>query len=71
MNANDPVPQKGWFIQALDLIRADKDIGRGTYYRYAPVKDLDELPTDLINHGLLLGRFMYEHLFPVSLESEH
>ena len=71
VNSNDPgIDNKylhdGWFEEALDrvrLIEGPTDITQ--YFRYAPHKDKDELPTDLIHWILLLGRFMYEHLFPV------
>ena len=56
----------GWFKEALDqtkLVEEPADISQ--YFRYAPQKDKDELPTDLIHWVLLLGRFLYEHLFPV------
>ena len=72
VNANDPVPSEGWFEEALDGMKEVPDVGRGLYYRYAPADDveMDELPAGLINSGLLLGRFMYEHLFPVPLDDE-
>ena len=71
VNSNDPGAgdrylHEGWFEEALDqmrLIEAHGDISQ--YFRYAPQEDTDELPTDLIHWVLLLGRFMYEHLFPV------
>ena len=71
VNSNDPGTTKkelheGWFQEALDSVKpieAPYDISQ--YFRYAPQKDKDELPIDLIRRGLLLGRFMYEHLFPV------
>ena len=55
-----------WFKEALDRIRMVEDPHDiSQYFRYAPQKDKDELPTDLIAQVLLLGRFLYEHLFPV------
>ena len=55
-----------WFKEALDPIRMVEDPHDiSQYFRYAPQKDKDELPTDLIAQVLLLGRFLYEHLFPV------
>ena len=71
VGSNDPgVDNKylheGWLGEALNqakLMQEPGDIGQ--YFRYAPHKDGDELPTDLIHWILLLGRFMYEHLFPV------
>ena len=71
VNENDPgktVKQlhQGWFQEALDSVRrieAPHDISQ--YFRHAPQQDKDELPVDLISWGLLLGRFLYEHLFPV------
>ena len=46
-------------------MKETEGISEGIYPRYAPLEDMDELPTDLVAGGLLLGRFMYEHLFPV------
>lgn len=71
VNSNDPgmgnkYLHEGWLKEALSqvkLIEGPGDISQ--YFRYAPHKDKDELPTDLIHWILLLGRFMYEHLFPV------
>ena len=71
VNSNDPgvgnkYLHEGWLEEALNqvkFIEAPGDISQ--YFRYAPHKDRDELPTDLIHWILLLGRFMYEHLFPV------
>ena len=37
------------------------------YHRYSPDESLDEYPVQQIAYGLLLGRFLYEHVFPVSL----
>ena len=69
-NANDPIPYEGWFEDTLNLMKKTRGVGGGVYPRYAPLEDMDELPTDLIHGGLLLGRFMYEHLFPVPLVDE-
>ena len=71
LNSNDPGAtenelHEGWFQEALDRVQViahPHDISQ--YFRYTPQQDKDELPTDLINRVLLLGRFMYEHLFPV------
>ena len=71
VNSNDPGADdkylhEGWFKEALKqikLITGPGDISQ--YFRYAPQRDRDELPTDLIHWVLVLGRFMYEHLFPV------
>ena len=71
LNSTDPGAdekylREGWFEEALNRIKLIKDFGDiSQYIRYAPQKDKDELPTDLIHCMLLLGRFMYEHLFPV------
>ena len=71
VNANDPGAtdkqlHEGWFEEALNHT---KQIGGYRdmieYVRYAPLRDTDELSIPLINSVLLLGRFMYEHLFPV------
>ena len=64
--ADDKYLHEGWFKEALDqikLVEEPADISQ--YFRYAPQEDKDELPPDLIHWVLLLGRFMYEHLFPV------
>lgn len=71
INSNDPGAgsrylHEGWLEEALSqvkLIEGPSDISQ--YFRYAPHRDKDELPTDLIHWVLLLGRFVYEHLFPV------
>ena len=71
VNSNDPgVDNKylheGWLDDALDQVKLIEEPGDiSQYFRYAPHEDRDELPTDLIHWILLLGRFMYEHLFPV------
>ena len=71
VNSNDPGTSEkqlhdDWFKEALDRIRMLEDPHDiSQYFRYAPQKDRDELPTDLISQVLLLGRFLYEHLFPV------
>ena len=72
VNENDPGKtekqlHEGWFQEALDSVRpieASYDISQ--YFRYAPQQDEDKLPVELISWGLLLGRFLYEHLFPVA-----
>ena len=71
VNSNDPGTSENqlhddWFKEALDRIRMLEDPHDiSQYFRYAPQTDRDELPTDLITQVLLLGRFLYEHLFPV------
>ncbi len=71
VNSNDPGAtdrylHEGWFEGALDQMRLIEQPGDiSQYFRYAPQEENDELPIDLINSGLLLGRFIYEHLFPV------
>ena len=68
VNSTDPgreIPAD-WFEKSLERIKMVKDANDiSQYFRYAPAKDKDELPTDLIAHVLSLGRFLYEHLFPV------
>ena len=64
--ADDKYLREGWFNEALEQTKAFEgpaDISQ--YFRYAPHEDKDDLPTDLIHWVLLLGRFLYEHLFPV------
>ncbi len=68
VNSNDPGARisEDWFEESLkriDSVRDPHDISQ--YFRYAPAKDKDELPTDLIEQVLMLGRFLYEHLFPL------
>ncbi len=71
VNSNDPgvgdkYLHEGWFKEALNQVKLIEEPGDITrYFRYAPHEDKDELPTDLIHWTLLLGRFLYEHLFPV------
>ena len=72
VNSNDPgvdnkYLREGWFEEALNQAKLIEEPGDITqYFRYAPHEDKDELPTDLIHRILLLGRFLYEHLFPVT-----
>lgn len=71
VNSNDPGADNkylhpGWLEEALYQVRLIEEPGDiSQYFRYAPHKGKDELPTDLIHWVLLLGRFIYEHLFPV------
>ena len=71
VNSNDPgvgnkYLHEGWLEEALNQVKLIEEPGDiSQYFRYAPHKDRDELPIDLIHWILLLGRFMYEHLFPV------
>ena len=71
LNSNDPGAtdkqlHEGWFKKALNQIRLIEGPGDiNQYFQYAPQNDKDGLPPDLIQWVLLLGRFMYEHLFPV------
>ena len=71
VNSNDPgignkYLHEGWLDEALDQVKLIGEPGDiSQYFRYAPHEDKDELPTDLIHWILILGRFMYEHLFPV------
>lgn len=55
---------KKWFVRAL------RDIGDITYHRYSPFQNRDTYPVEPIHLGLMLGRFMYEHLFPVTVDKE-
>lgn len=48
------------------LDRALMDIGEITYHRYSPFESRDEYGVIPIHLGLMLGRFMYEYLFPVT-----
>lgn len=63
INDNDPAsvsnPEE-WFDRAI------RDIGEITYHRYSPFESRDEYPVAPIHLGLMLGRFLYEHLFPVT-----
>ena len=67
VGANDPAsagtvgckPEE-WFDHAI------RDIGKITYHRYSPFQGRDAYPVNPIHLGLMLGRFMYEHLFPIT-----
>ena len=66
VNVNDPASvealgctPENWFETAIDSIEGI------TYHRYSPFQGKDEYPTTPIHRGLMLGRFVYEHLFPV------
>ena len=71
VNSNDPGTTEKelheyWFQEALERIKSEeKKRAISVNLRYAPLKDKDDLPVDLVHRVLLLGRFMYEHLFPV------
>ncbi len=73
INCNDPGANqerlhKDWFEEALNRIKSVKSRGGiSVYFRYAPFEEKDELPVDLLDSVLLMGRFLYEHLFPVQL----
>lgn len=60
-----PTAAKDWLANALDHLKSVEGMDRGTYFRYAPLHDADELPVNTLNKVLLLGRFLYEYLFPV------
>ena len=76
VNSNDPGMNLGerrdvWLSDALGRIGDAHGFGDAMqYYRYAPVRDTDELPIDPINLALLLARFFYEHLFPMSADPQ-
>lgn len=71
VNSNDPGATEeflhtDWLDEAMERIKQEEDLGGiSEYFRYAPRADQDELPVDLIHWMLVLGRFLYEHLFPV------
>ena len=77
VNSNDPgmnlhERRDVWLSDALDRIGDAHGFGDTIqYYRYAPAKDTDELPTEPINWALLLGRFFYEHLFPMPTDPQN
>lgn len=76
VQANDPGRTEAelhpaWFKEALARMKVlTGGMDPSEYYRYSPKKDKDELPVELVHQGLLLGRFLYEHLFPVSLDGK-
>ncbi len=76
VNSNDPGAnldeRRGdWLNDALGHIGQAHGFGdEMQYYRYAPARDNDELPTDPINLALLLGRFFYENLFPMPTDPQ-
>lgn len=62
---DDKYLHEGWLEEALSEVKRAGNPGDiSQYFRYAPHEEKDELPTDLIHWVLMLGRFMYEHLFP-------
>ncbi|MCY4596071.1 MAG: hypothetical protein OXC19_14900 [Bryobacterales bacterium] len=77
VGSNDPGQgnkylHEGWLEEALSQVESIVEPGDiSQYFRYAPHKDKDALPVDLIHWILLLGRFMYEHLFPVPPTDTH
>ena len=74
LHSNDPGSSgtpvdKEWFTVALgEMTKLNEVGGMSEYFRYAPASNKDELPVSLIQWGLMLGRFFYEHLFPVHAE---
>ena len=63
LNSHDPAKiEKNWFQTALEQVKDSM------YYRYSPETSKDEYPTKIICSGLMLGRFFYEHLFPVPFD---
>jgi len=67
LQTNDPadVPED-WFGEALQLLH-EHDI---TYDRYSPDEGRDAYPPKRIHYGIMLGRFFYEHLFPVQFRGQ-
>jgi len=76
VNSNDPginldQQRDVWLDDALDQIGDAHGFGDEIqYYRYAPAKDIDKLPTEPIRLALLVGRFFYEHLFPMPTDPQ-
>ena len=76
LNSNDPgmnldERRDVWLSDALGRIDDAHGLGDAMqYYRYAPARDIDELPIHPINSALLLGRFFYEHLFPMPVDPQ-
>ena len=76
VNSNDPgsslnEQRDGWLDDAVEHIGREHGFSDELQrYRYAPAENTDELPTELIHQMLLLGRFLYEHLFPMPSEPE-
>lgn len=66
LNSNDPKDTKetkeNWFQTALEQVKDSM------YHRYSPKTSKDEYPPNIIYSGLMLGRFFYEHLFPVPFD---
>ena len=50
-----------WLVEALRKGPSFDD------HRYGPKQGPDEYPSVWVNNALILGRFFYEHLFPVSI----
>ena len=66
--ALDNLPQD-WLGEALAEFRKLRTEGDAyQYYRYGPSGGEDSLSTRPIDLGLLFGRFLYEHLFPVRVD---
>ncbi|MYH58442.1 MAG: hypothetical protein F4145_10710 [Boseongicola sp. SB0675_bin_26] len=60
LDMNDPwTDDDGWFDEALG------NTGDSIYHRYSPDEGCDPYPVVPIHNGLMLARFLYEHLFPV------
>lgn len=72
VNSNDPSVNggaHGWLLGVLNEMRKTRDEfgDLSQYFRYAPRSNDGDLflGTAVLNGVLLLGRFLYEHLFPV------
>ena len=60
LGMNDPWSgTEEWFGEAMNELRGL------AYHRYSPDEGADPYPVVHINAGLMPGRFLYEHLFPV------
>ncbi len=76
MGSNDPGASakylhSGWLVEAFDQLKEIAGMGDiSSYYRYSSGKSYDELPPDVSHWGIVLARFLYEHLFPVPMENE-
>ena len=71
LDSNDPAASnkylhKGWLTETLEEVnRLPGDQKLTLFVRYNSGSGREVLPVDLVHRCLVMGRFLYEHLFPL------
>ncbi len=61
----------GWLAEAIDQLKEFAGMGDvSSYFRYSSGTSYDALPPDVVLWGIVLSRFLYEHLFPVPMDDQ-